>query len=146
MKLRKRIVALGAAMTMAVSMMSIGASAESWNLYANSSNSGNQYNESFKFYPNGNPINGVNENCNIYYTVQDQYGNVGYARYWGYCTDSYGNVKTFGSFSNHFHYSTMNMHNIGLSSPIKYGYILNVKYSLNNTHINSSMSGYINKA
>lgn len=57
MKLRKRIAALGAAMTMAVSMMSIVASAEqkSWNVHYNTSlpTSANRYLDKQMFYYNG---------------------------------------------------------------------------------------------
>lgn len=61
MKLRKRIAALGAAMTMAVSMMNIGASAEekSWNVHYNTSlpTSANHFLDKNSFYYNGRALN-----------------------------------------------------------------------------------------
>ena len=148
MKLRKRLTAIGATLVMAVSMMSIGASADNWSLYSNPNGpySENVFNQQKTFYPGGGTIHGVNESCSYYYSNSDSYGNVGYARYWGYTQDLYGNNQSFGSFSNHYHYGTVTTHYIPLTSSISTGYKLIVKYQLNNTHVYSSMNGIINKS
>lgn len=145
MKLRKRIAALGAAMVMAVSMMSIGASADSWHLNSNPSGPSSEsvFNQTKYFFPSGGKIYGVNESCTYYYSSSGN-GNVGYAEYWGHCQDLYGQNQIIGHFNDYYHYGTQSTHRIDLSSPVPSGYKLLVKYRLRNTNVYSNMNGYVN--
>lgn len=152
MKLTKRIAAIGAAMVMAVSMMSIGAGAyqisEGWRLnYASAPGmptSAYHTNIDRTYQPQdpNKTFSVFNENCSSFSSGVSSNGVHAKVRYWAYVADRNGNAVAsgFGSCYHEVKNSTFLNHN--LANRVDFEHRLVVRYELMNTYnVSCEMSG-----
>ncbi|MCD7741157.1 MAG: hypothetical protein LUI06_03020 [Ruminococcus sp.] len=143
---KKKIAALAAATVMAVSCMSMGASADSWSLRYTPGATSSDNALSCKVYlaAGDKKITSIKESCTKYTTSTDSYGNISYAKYSGYSLTSSGEKISTGKFSTRYHYNTQPSHSIPLSSATPTYHTLVVEYKLVNT-VNSKIAGTASK-
>lgn len=157
MKLFKKIAAMGAAVVMAVSMMSVGASAASspdysWSIgsYTAPGMPSNTpaYTQVSRKYENtfGATMYYFTSKCTSYSSGEDSNGRTAYVRYWCYVTKLDGTVT--GGTSSKYHYQVSSSGTkSNINTAFKYGTYAYVKYVVNKNsdeNIVASMSGIYN--
>jgi len=151
-KLTKRLTAIGAAMTMAVSMMSVGASAyqvsSGWYLnYASAPGMpSSSYHQSItrQYQPvsSTNTFSVFNENCSSFYSGVSGNGVHAKVRYWTYVIDKNGNVFGPGFESNYHEVKNSTYYNHYLGTTVDFNHRLVVRYELINDYfVSCEMSG-----
>lgn len=152
MKFTKRIFAMGTAMIMAISMMSIGASAykveDSWSLRrikapgAPTSASCGTITEEYHPAKNGQVFSTFTENCSSFTSSKAENGTKAQVRYWTYIKNKYGETVSIG-FSSHYHVETDPYRTFNLARSVSYNDSLVVRYVLENPYdVGCSMNGY----
>lgn len=146
-KLTKRLAAIGAAMTMAVSMMSMGASAytseQAWGVryYPTAPTSVNVTSQDLHFSSNGT-ISSFYENCTTATNSSNSYGQVSYVTYKGYKLYNSGYKSAVSSTYYRYNKDT-NFKYVKLSSSITNNYQLVVTHDLHGNGVSASFSGYV---
>ncbi len=151
-KLTKRLAAIGAAMVMAVSMMSVGANAyqvsEGWYLnYASapgmpSSSYHYRINRVYQPVSSTNTFSVFNENCSRFSSGVSSNGVHAKVRYWTYVTDRNGKVIGSGFGSNYHEVQNSTYLNHYLDTKVDFNHRLVVRYELMNDYcVSCEMSG-----
>lgn len=147
MKLRKRIAAFGAAMTMAVSMMSIGASA-----YTSTQNWGVRYLPSAptsvnvyscdNIFASSSTLYSFQENCTSKNNNANYQGDVSRVSYAGYVLYNDGNIRRITSY---FYWYTQdnNYKTISLNMPVTNTYKLVVNNHLDHNNLYTTFNGNV---
>ena len=146
-KLTKRLAAIGAAMTMAVSMMSMGASAaeqtKGWavHYYSYAPTNSNVYTSTAKFYYDGSNITKYRRICSAFTNNTNPDGSVPYVKYWGYVMKPDNTTAGTGFSPRYFYDKENNGTYYSLTVSVQDGQHLVVKHNLQNVHANISASG-----
>lgn len=147
MKLRKRIAALGAAMTMAVSMMSIGASAytstQSWGVryWPSAPTSVNVY-SCDNMFASSSTLYSFQENCTTKKNNANYSGEVSIVYYAGYRLNNDGSrTKITGDFR--WIYKDSDFKTISLNMPVTNTYKLVVNQHLIHNNLYTTFNGYV---
>ena len=143
-KLTKRLAAIGAAMTMAVSMMSMNASAATsgdWKVYYSPGAGGmNVSSKTFEFYNISKKIYGINSSCTKFVSGTNSNGESNRVRYWAYAINSNGQAGQGSNISNKYH-TRVESKDRNLSNPMATNLTLIVKYQSELSLVYSDIKG-----
>lgn len=145
MKLIKKITAAVTAMAIAVGMMSVGASAETWSVYFYPAQAPNgiKYIDQ-KNFASTDTISYFYDSCQNYTQTPNNHGDVAYVDYWAYSADSSGTaVALCTSYPNYTYYSPWSETKRTLVYNCDPYYTFVVKHRDNVNGNNSSMSGTV---
>lgn len=147
MKLRKRIAALGAAMTMAVSMMSIGASAysstQSWGVrYMPSAPTSVNVYSCDNIFASSSTLYSFQENCTSKNNNANYHGDVSKVSYAGYVLYNDGNREKITSYFS-WYIQDNNYKTIPLNMPVTNAYKLVVNNHLYHNNLYTTFNGNV---
>ena len=145
MKFFKRVIAVGAAMVMAMSMMSMGASADNWNLYYNPTGTYKTYDYK-NFSVATGTISYFYDSCDSFYqTPNATTGEITYVYYRAACINSSGNVSynCCGNYYYYEQYAPYSSHKVNLTSTVPANKIMRVSHNIHNNYNSSSMYGTV---
>lgn len=129
-------------MVMAISMMSMGASADNWNLYYNPTGTYKTYDYK-NFSVATGTISYFYDSCDsLIQTTNTTTGDVAYVYYRAACIDSSGNINYYCC-GNSYYYSTRSKHKVNLTTPVAANRVMRVSHNIHNNYNNSSMYGTV---
>lgn len=146
MKLFRRIAAIAAAMTMAVSMMAVNASANTWDVYRQ--NRGNGTYSTYATYQGYlltfSTAKTCQVNCTSFYTERPSNVEAAYVQYHAFVSNNIDGTSVEGlAINTQSYYNTSAYSTKQLMVPVKYGQYLQFRFFLKNYQNvnNCSMSG-----
>lgn len=146
MKFGKRFAAIGAAMTMAVSTMCIGANAQetkSWavHYYSYAPSSSNVYSCEKNFYYNGHNITRYKRICSTFSNGTNPDGSLPRVKYWGYVIDANNDFQGLGFNTRYFTQTENTGLFYDLTVSVGNGEHLIVKHVLDNVNADINAAG-----
>lgn len=145
-KFTKRIAAMGATVMMAVSMMSVNASAKQWKLFfAPGAGGMNVSQNTFVFSSSSNVIHSIKDECTYCSNAMSSNGEYSHARFYTYGTKANGeNVPGYNLGGSKYHYSTTStLEYYPLSNPLPKNYKLYVVYKLEPASVYADIRGNV---